>query len=403
MVFTVLRSNDHIITGHSIPMKHQYHKIVLVTVSLIALLGLSILTIDFDQFGAIPSGQDLTRVRKSENYDLQQDMFVNQEKGLMARMREEGSFWSNPQKNLKNNFFLTSNQTRPDQPLPEDNSAVPPNFNATLDTIKFAWLGHSTILLSMQGKTILIDPVFQSSAAPVSWMIKRFQPTVLDINALPEIDYILISHDHYDHLEMATIQYFRDADIKFIVPLGVSSHLKKWGVLPDKIVELDWWQTTRIGELEFICTPAKHYSGRKGMTEIQKSLWASWVVKSDDKSVYFSGDSGYGDHYKKIGDRHGPIDLVFMDSGQYNMRWQGVHNMPKQAVKAFRDIKGKHLVPVHWGMFSLAMHDWFEPPAEIYKMAIAENLSVILPVLGQRVDLKNLPLLEKWWESDLQK
>ena len=139
------------------------------------------------------------------------------------------------------------------------------------------------------------------------------------------------------------------------------------------------------------------------MTDIQKSLWASWVVTSDNESIYYSGDSGYGDHYQQIGDRHGPFDLVFMDSGQYNVRWQGVHNMPEQAVQAFRDTKGKHLVPVGWGMFSMAMHDWYEPPAEIHKIASAQKLSLILPVLGQRVDLKNLPLLEKWWESDLQK
>jgi len=225
----------------------------------------------------------------------------------------------------------------------------------------------------------------------------------LDIDSLPKIDYVVISHDHYDHLEMETIQYYRDTDVTFIVPLGVSSHLKKWGVSPDKIVELDWWQTMVLDELEFICTPAQHYSGRKGMTDIQKSLWASWVINSDDKSVYFSGDSGYGDHYKQIGDRHGPFDLVFMDSGQYNVRWQDVHNMPDQAVQAFRDIKGTHLVPVGWGMFSMAMHDWYEPPTEIHKIAVAEELSVILPVLGQRIDLKSLPSLVKWWESDLQK
>ena len=385
------------------PMKYRYRKIVLVALSLVALLGLSISTIDFNQFGAIPSGQDLTRMRASENYNFQKNMFMNQERGLMARMREEGSFWSDPQKNLKNNFFLTSNQTRPDWHLPEDRSEVPPDFSATLNTIKFAWLGHSTILLSMQGKTILIDPVFQQSAAPVRWLIKRFQPPVLNIDSLPKIDYVVISHDHYDHLEMETIQYYRDTDVTFIVPLGVSSHLKKWGVSPDKIVELDWWQTMVIDELEFICTPAQHYSGRKGMTDIQKSLWASWVINSDDKSVYFSGDSGYGDHYKQIGDRHGPFDLVFMDSGQYNVRWQDVHNMPDQAVQAFRDIKGTHLVPVGWGMFSMAMHDWYEPPAEIHKIAVAEELSVIFPVLGQRIDLKSLPPLVKWWESVLQK
>ena len=186
-------------------MKYHYRKLVLVTLSLAVLLGLSISTIDFNQFGAIPSGQDLTRMRESENYNFQKNMFMNQERGLMARMREEGSFWSDPQKNLKNNFFLTSNQTRPDWHLPEDRSAVPPDFSATLNTIKFAWLGHSTILLSMQGKTILIDPVFQQSAAPVRWLIKRFQPPVLDIDSLPKIDYVVISHDHYDHLEMETI------------------------------------------------------------------------------------------------------------------------------------------------------------------------------------------------------
>ena len=249
-------------------------------------------------------------------------------------------------------------------------------------------------------KIILIDPVFSSSASPFSWLIKRYQPPVFKMNELPKIDFILISHDHYDHLDMNTIKFFnKNKDVSFVVPLGVGSHLKKWGVSSSRITEMDWWENKVIKDINFICTPAQHFSGRKGFVETQKSLWASWVVKSGKRSFYFSGDSGYSKHYKEIGKKYGPMELVFMDSGQYNTRWRSVHNMPDEVIKGFIDVKGENLIPIHWGMFTLAMHNWFDPPVEIEKRAKEQNISLITPIIGQVIDMENLIVSESWWEK----
>lgn len=163
-------------------------------------------------------------------------------------------------------------------------------------TIKFIWLGHSSILLSIDAKTVLIDPVFADSAAPVSFIVKRFQPPVITIDDLPRTDYILISHDHYDHIDMKAIKHFSNTNTTFILPLGVSSHLRSWGVNQSKMIELDWWDEVNLGGLSFVATPAKHFSGRLGLVSTMKTLWASWVIKSPKNKVYYSGDSGYGTH-----------------------------------------------------------------------------------------------------------
>lgn len=353
-----------------------------------------------DQFGSIPKGDDYERMKESPNYNISEDKFLNQNPEVMNEMKKNSGFWANPRKNLANNFFFNSNITSPDTKLPENKTSLNENFVKSSNNIKFAWLGHSSILMSINNKVILIDPIFASSASPFSWLIKRYQPPVFKMKELPKIDFILISHDHYDHLDMKTIKFFKkNKNIIFIVPLGVGSHLTKWGVPNSRIIEMDWWDTKTIKGVKFICTPAQHFSGRKGFIETQKSLWASWVVKSGNRSFYFSGDSGYSKHYKQIGDKYGPMEVVFMDSGQYNTRWKEVHNMPDEVIKGFVDLKGENLIPIHWGMFTLAMHNWFDPPVEIKKRAKDQNISLITPIIGQVIDMKKMTSTESWWEK----
>ena len=370
----------------------------LIIVSLLSILSIFLLT-SCEQFGNIPSGEYKLSLIKSNNYDLNQDKFINEKKGVIDKMREEGGFWKKPIKNLKNNWFFSSNETRPKVFLPEKKNLVNEEFVKSSNNIKFIWLGHSSILLSINNKIILIDPVFSSSASPFNWMIKRFQPPVYSLDQMPKIDFILISHDHYDHLDMMTIKYFKNHDLKFITPLGVSPHLLRWGIDKKKIIEFDWWDEKKIGQLTFISTPAQHFSGRKGFFESQKSLWSSWVVKFNNRSFYFNGDSGYNKHYKEIGDKYGPIEVVFMDSGQYNDRWKAVHNMPSEVIKGFKDLRGKHLIPIHWGMFSLAMHNWYDPPNEIEYLSKKENINFLTPLIGQTVDMNLKPSFSYWWKK----
>ena len=366
--------------------------------SLLSILSIFLLT-SCEQFGNIPSGEYKLSLTKSNNYDLNQDKFINEKIGVIDKMREEGGFWKKPIKNLKNNWFFSPNETRPKIFLPEKKNLVNDEFVESSNNIKFIWLGHSSILLSINNKIILIDPVFSSSASPFNWMIKRFQPPVYSLDQMPKIDFILISHDHYDHLDMMTIKYFKNHDLKFITPLGVSPHLLRWGIDKKKIIEFDWWDEKKIDQLTFISTPAQHFSGRKGFFESQKSLWSSWVVKFNNRSFYFNGDSGYNKHYKEIGDKYGPIEVVFMDSGQYNERWKAVHNMPSEVIKGFKDLRGKYLIPIHWGMFSLAMHNWYDPPNEIEYLSKKENINFLTPLIGQTVDMNLKPSFSYWWKK----
>ena len=366
--------------------------------SLFSILSILFLT-SCEQFGNIPSGEYKLSLVKSKNYDLNQDKFVNEEIGVIEKMKEEGSFWKKPLKNLKNNWFFSSNETNPKTFLPEKKNLINEDFKKSLNNIKFVWLGHSSLMISINNKIILTDPVFSPSASPFSWFIKRYQKPVYALDELPHVDYILISHDHYDHLDINTIKYFIDKNTKFIAPLGISSHLLKWGVPNNNIIELDWWDKIIIEDLHFICTPAQHFSGRKGFIDSQKTLWSSWVIRSNKKSIFFSGDSGYSDHYQNIGKKFGPFDIVFMDSGQYNERWRAAHNMPNEVIKGFEDLKGKYLMPIGWGMFTLAMHDWYDPPVEIERRAKNKNIDLLIPMIGESVDLKSKPKLYNWWKK----
>lgn len=241
--------------------------------------------------------------------------------------------------------------------------------------------------------------MFSNSASPFAFINKRFQKPVLALEELPKVDYIVLSHDHYDHLDMQTIKFFKNTNTKFVVPLGVGRHLQYWGITADRITELDWWQTIKYDNLEFILTPAQHFSGRK-LIDYNHTLWGSWVVRDASHSIFFSGDSGYAKHFKEIGDKYGPFDLVFIENGQYDPAWRDVHMLPEDVIQAVLDLRAKAFVPIHWGMFCLAPHQWFEPIENIYKLAIACNIDLYTPKIGQVIVLEKTTT-QAWWREFL--
>ncbi|MEC8128194.1 MAG: MBL fold metallo-hydrolase [Pseudomonadota bacterium] len=367
-------------------------------VLLLMIAGALLLLSRCEQFGAVPTGPDHQRMTMSPNYNPDQDIFVNEDPDVIEEMLAHSGFWANPRKNLSNNFLFNPNTPTPNAPLPEVRGPLPDDLRDTSDTVKFTWLGHATVLASINGKTILFDPVFSESAAPVSWAVKRYQPPAIGIEELPQIDFIVISHDHYDHLDMNAVKFFKESNTRFLVPLGVASHLEYWGISRDKVTEFDWWQSRTIAGITFTCAPAQHFSGRTGTIAMQKTLWSSWAVRTEATSVYFSGDSGYAGHFKEIGDRLGPFDLTFIDAGQYNERWRQVHNLPPEVMDAFDDLRGDILVPIGWGMFTLALHDWYEPPVEISSRAFEIGATVAIPRFGEWVDIRQRLPDKKWWE-----
>jgi len=284
-------------------------------------------------------------------------------------------------------------QRSPDKKLPQEK----PDWDrwSTLSDLSYIWLGHSTILLKMNGLNIIFDPVFVN-AAPIPFVIPRFQPPVVRLNELPPIDIVVISHDHYDHLSREAIRFFSTTDTTFYVPLGVSSYLLGWGVNSEAITELDWWDEVDDRDILFACTPAQHFSGRLGPNGNQ-TLWASWVIRSKDQAIFFSGDSGYDIHFAQIGEKYGPFDVTFMENGQYNDMWPMTHLFPKETVQAHRDLNGGKLQPIHWGMFSLSTHSWNEPIQQMLQFAEEQGQSVLVPKIGSIVAPKKTVILEEWW------
>jgi L-ascorbate metabolism protein UlaG (beta-lactamase superfamily) len=282
----------------------------------------------------------------------------------------------------------------PKSPLPE----VKPDLAAFLEpseTMKFIWFGHSTLLLNLDGQIILMDPVF-FHASPTSLMVKRFQPPVLSLSELPAINTIVISHDHYDHLDKKTIAFFRDKTNHFLVPKGVGVHLRDWGIEAERITELMWNESVERNGLLYRALPAQHFSGR-GLFDRNETLWASWAIKGKTENIYFSGDSGYGPHFEEIGDQHGPFDYAFLENGQYNERWPDIHMQPEETLQAYVDLNAKHFVPIHWGMFDLSLHHWSEPVKRSHEIAKAWHIPIITPRLGEVVDEDHRPDMA-WWE-----
>jgi L-ascorbate metabolism protein UlaG (beta-lactamase superfamily) len=287
---------------------------------------------------------------------------------------------------------------RPKVSLPMEPFDAKAYSDSTEDQVM--WLGHSTLLMKVSGVKMLLDPVFSKYASPVAFAgPKRYSKKPLaQIEDLPDIDVVLISHDHYDHLDYASIRKLKGKVKQFIVPLGVAGHLTKWGVDPNQIKELDWWEEASYQGLNFVSTPARHFSGR-GIRS-GSTLWSSWVIQGKQSNVYFSGDSGYGPHFKEIGDKYGPFDLALIETGQYDVKWANIHMLPEESVQAFQDVKGKVMVPIHWGAFTLALHSWTDPIERTKAAASEKGVALATPKIGEKVIIGSSVFpTSSWWES----
>jgi len=263
-------------------------------------------------------------------------------------------------------------------------------------------LGHSTVLLKLSGKYILTDPMFSERASPFQWIgPERFHPVPLDVNQIPDLFAVLISHDHFDHLDQGTIELLAHKTQHFLVPLGLAEYLLDWGVPEANIHELDWWQSRQFGDFEFISTPSKHFSGR-GLFGRNSTLWTSWVINAPNNRVYFSGDSGYFDGFKTIGEKYGPFDLTILENGAYNPDWAEVHMFPLETIQAHQDLKGKAMLPVHNGTFKLSFHTWYDPLEQITQLGETQGVLVQTPIIGEEVHLQTPKWYEKWWQSIIQ-
>ncbi len=262
------------------------------------------------------------------------------------------------------------------------------------------WFGHSAFLLQMEGKNILIDPMLSDVPAPHPWLGgKRFSEELpVEIEKLPKIDAVIISHDHYDHLDYESIKKLKGRTGQYFVPLGVGVHLEAWGVSEDAIEELDWWEEVDFEGLQLACTPAQHFSGRK-FDNRQSTLWASWVIKSATESIFFSGDSGYGEHFKEIGEEYGPFDFAMMECGQYNKMWPDIHMFPEETVQAGLDVGARAIMPIHWGGFKLAMHSWTDPIERATEKASELQVSLVVPQIGEPIRLSPQSDNTNWWRE----
>ncbi|MCP4163351.1 MAG: MBL fold metallo-hydrolase [Deltaproteobacteria bacterium] len=268
-----------------------------------------------------------------------------------------------------------------------------------------AWLGHSTVLIKIEGKYFMTDPVWGKRASPLTWAgPKRFFNMVTELDDLPKISGVIISHDHYDHLDEYTIRKLAKRNIPFYyVPLGVGKYLVKWGVPESKIKEFDWWDQVVIeNRYKIISTPSKHFSGR-ALTKRNQTLWSSWVIKTDKYSIYFSGDGGYSKEFKLIGDKYGPFDIAMLESGAYDKLWPDTHLGPKNVLKAYKDLRGKVLMPIHWGLFQLGTHPWKEPAEKIIQYARENEVNLLLPKPGVVVDMRKTSNISYWWRMDQNK
>ena len=329
-------------------------------------------------FGGKPDKMALKRMEASSNY--KDGVFVNMETTKV--MAEDNSMFSTMIEWIKG----------PENGTPDSIETLKFNkekFVAKVDSnYKITWFGHSTVMINMFDKVILTDPVFSDYASPLPFTNRSFKYTnPYTVDDLPEIDYLLISHDHYDHLDWRTIEKLDKKVKAYYVPLGVESHLISWGVDPAKIHVADWWEEFKVDEnITLVSTPARHFSGRAFTRNT--TLWCSWVIKSDEGSIFFGADSGYGKHFKLIGDKYGPFVSTFIECGQYNKNWANIHAMPEQSVQAHIDLKGDKMFTIHWGKFQLALHSWTDPIERARKESSIKGVNLVEPVIGDVVSME---------------
>lgn len=337
------------------------------------------------QFGKTPWGEHLKKLGASANYHL--GVFRNNHESPLS-MTFKGSI-----RILSGHIFEGATR-RPHTRLPSTKLAP-----GTEDGAYLTWFGHSTFFYEVSGLKVLFDPMLGKHASPLPFTVTRYPYTLpATADELPPLDVVIISHDHYDHLDYGTIKRIHEKTKTFIVPLGVGSHLVYWGVPQEKITELDWWQGAPVGDVTFTATPSQHFSGRS-FSDRKKTLWASWVVATDTSKLFFGGDSGYFEGFKEIGKKHGPFDITLLDSAQYNPLWNTVHMFPEQSVQAHKDLAGKVHMPIHWSAFTLSTHEWTAPVERALIESARVGVTMVTPMIGERFNIQTDRPSRTWWRG----
>ena len=351
------------------------------------ILSISIVMIDiWSALGTRPEGARLERIQRSPQFI--DGTFAN------PLPPQETEMWP-----IMKRWFFEDNPLRePSEPLPVV-QRVAQEFADPASELRVTWFGHSSLLVEVDGQRLLIDPMWGDYASPGRLFgVKRFYAPPISLDDLPEIDAVILSHDHYDHLDEPTIKALRERVPLFVVPLGLGAHLEYWGVPPERIVELDWWDRMDVGGVELVCTPARHFSGR-AFIDRDATLWAGWAILGQTRRAFFSGDSGLFPGFEEIGARLGPFDVTMMETGAYNADWPDVHMGPEQAVAAHRMVRGGLLLPIHWGTFNLAFHGWTEPVERLLVAAEQAGVQVAIPRPGESITPASPPGVERWWPA----
>ncbi|HEY4208252.1 MAG TPA: MBL fold metallo-hydrolase [Puia sp.] len=333
--------------------------------------------------GKAPSGERLERISQSPNYG--KGGFQNEVP--TAVMRKGASFlrilWE---------FMNKPKNTAPPAPLPSVKAGLE-------EQDALVWFGHSSYFIRIGGLTVLVDPVFCGYASPFSFSTKAFPGAdVYGVDDLPEIDIVVITHDHYDHLDYKTMERLGAKGRHFYTSLGVGSHLEYWGIAKEKITELNWWEAAAVGKGAMLtATPARHFSGRSLLRG--RTSWSSFVLQADGRTLFLGGDSGYGPHFKTIGERFGPMDLAILECGQYGRDWPEIHMLPEECAAAAVELGARALLPVHWGKFSLSLHPWDEPVRRVIAAGAERGMEIATPMIGEPMYLGRPAPRTAWWEG----
>ena len=343
--------------------------------------------INLPKFGHLPDKISMQKIVKSPNY--KNGRFQNLHNTPV--MTGEGNFVAT----MSDFYFGNHPDTKPNKPIPTIKTELK-SLAENQDVL--VWFGHSSYYIQLGGKKYLIDPVFSNNASPIPYNVVPFKGTnVYSADDMPEVDYMVITHDHYDHLDYETIKKIAPKIGHFITGLGVGSHLRYWGVENEKISELDWGENLALDGAEIMCLPARHFSGRSLWRS--RSLWASFMLSTPNYKVYIGGDSGYDVYYAQIGEKFGGVDLAILEAGQYDKNWKYIHEQPDEIVQAARDLKAERVLPVHNSKFSICNHAWYDPLDKVAKLSEGEDYHLMTPQIGEVVNLHEKQEFSHWWQK----